>query len=80
MNKEDFDAALATLQAKYDAAERAVVEASRALSDTVDSARDARKALRGHVTYGKHMGWIERAKWVKRAKREEEPAVADAAE
>lgn len=76
MNKEDFEAALATLQAQYDAAERAVEDASLALSAAVLSARDARKALLRHVSYGKHMGWIERAK---RAKREE-PAVADAAE
>lgn len=76
MNKEAFDAGLASLQAQLDAAERILNEANAALNEAEVAYRDARRALRGHVAYGKVRGWIERAK---RAKREE-PAAAEAAE
>lgn len=76
MNKEDFDAALAALQAQLDAAERAFAGASASAQAAWAVKKDARRALIGRITYGKHRGWIERAK---RAKREE-PAVADAAD
>ena len=76
MNKEAFDAALAALQAQLDTAERVLCDAKRALDDAIFSRRDAKRALTGHLTYGKHRGWIERQK---RANREE-PVVAEAAE
>ena len=76
MNKEAFDAALSALQAQLDAAERVLDEAAKAYAEAQMGFRDAHRDLRRHVTYGKHMGWIERAK---RAKREE-PVVAEAAE
>lgn len=76
MNKEAFEAGLATLQAQLDAAERILNEANAALNEAARAYGEARRALRGHLSYGKARGWIERAK---RAKREE-PAVAEAAE
>lgn len=76
MNKEAFDAGLASLQAQLDAADRALADARATLDATQTAYRTAKADLSGHVAYGKARGWIERAK---RAKREE-PVVAEAAE
>ena len=77
MNKEAFEAGLATLQAQLDAAERILNEARVALTEAERAYGEARRALRGHLSYGKARGWIERAKWVKRAPK---PVAAEAAE
>lgn len=62
MNKDAFDAGLAALQAQLDAALRAVNDATKALSNAEIVYGEAKRALRGHIAYGKHRGWIERAK------------------
>lgn len=67
MNKDDFEAMQATLQAQLDAADRLVTQAQLELEDAERSCKAARIALRGHITYGKHRGWIARDK---RAKKE----------
>jgi len=67
MNKDDFEAMLVTLQAQLDAADRVLVEAQAALDGAWLNRRNARLALRGHLSYGKHRGWVERDK---RAKKE----------
>ena len=74
MNKEAFEAGLATLQAQLDAAERILNEANAALNEAVRAYGEARRALRGHLSYGKARGWIERAK------RAPKSVAADAAE
>lgn len=74
MNKEAFEAGLATLQAQLDAAERILNEARVALTEAVRAYGEARRALRGHLAYGKARGWIERAK------RAPKPVAAEAAE
>lgn len=65
MNKDEFEATLATLQAQLDAADRALVEAKVELGYALSRQKDAQHDLRGHITYGKHRGWIERAKRAK---------------
>lgn len=62
MNKEAFEAGLATLQAQLDAAERILNEANAALNEAERAYGEARRALRGHLAYGKARGWVERAK------------------
>lgn len=74
MNKNEFEATLATLQAQLDAADRVLMDAKTALSAATANRSLAAEDLRGHISYGKHRGWIERRK---RAKKE---PVAEAAE
>ena len=74
MNKESFDANLASLQAQLDAADRASQEANDAARAARAAYIAAKRELRGHVSYGKHMGWVERTK------RASKPVLADAAE
>lgn len=62
MDKDNFDAVLAQLQAQLDAAMRAVNDAGYALNNAEIVYGEAKRALRGHIAYGKHRGWIERAK------------------
>lgn len=62
MDKDNFDAVLAQLQAQLDAALRAVNDATKALNNAEIVYGEAKRALGGHIAYGKHRGWIERAK------------------
>lgn len=62
MDKDNFDAVLAQLQAQLDAALRAVNDATKALNNAEIVYGEAERALRGHIAYGKHRGWIERKK------------------
>ena len=62
MDKDNFDAGLAQLQAQLDAALRAVNDATKALDNAEIVYGEAKRALSCHITYGKHRGWIERAK------------------
>ena len=77
MNKDDFDATTATLQTQFDAAERALEAAQDDLRACLSSRRTARKALQGHLKYGKDRGWVERRP---RAKRVDEAELAPEAE
>lgn len=58
MNKEAFEAGLATLQAQLDAADRALVDARATLDAAKATYRAAKADLAGHVAYGKYRGWI----------------------
>lgn len=62
MDKDNFDAVLAQLQAQLDAALRAVNDATKALNNAEIVYGEAERALRGHIAYGKYRGWIERKK------------------
>lgn len=78
MNKDEFDAIQAALQAQLDAADLALVEAKVELAYAESRMKDARHEMRGHINYGKHRGWIARAKRAKKveAHADEAPVAA----
>lgn len=71
MNKNEFEATLATLQAQLDAADLVLMDAKTALGAAAANRFLAAEDLRGHITYGKCRGWIERRKRAPKAEAAE---------
>lgn len=79
MNIDEFNALLATLQAQLDAADRVFLNAHEALKEAERLRRQALADVRGHLTYGKHRGWVKRNKRAGRVAGpvDEAPAAAE---